>query len=174
MQTVLCRSELQKLLGHAVSHEKVHKAVNAVQTLSNLQPDNHEAMYTAEAQVNGDDGQEFGANLVFHQPARFLVDASFEDGDLWRESTNVTSSSLHGEWYDYSERTNHHPVSGTFDLEWLGNECSRIVSSSASQLPQDELAMAICRVLDSDKAGDEVKNNVNLMVILLVLKKLMF
>ncbi|GKC89958.1 hypothetical protein Tco_1150607 [Tanacetum coccineum] len=45
---------------------------------------------------------------------------------------------------------------GTFDLEWLGNECSRIVNSSASQLPQDELAMAICRVLDSDKAGDEI------------------
>ncbi|GKF02893.1 hypothetical protein Tco_0029816, partial [Tanacetum coccineum] len=113
------------------------------------------AMYTAETQVNGDDGQEFGANLVFHQPA-FLVDASFEDGDLWGKSTSVASTSLHREWYDYNERTNHHPVGGTFDLEWLGNECSRIVSSSGSQLPQDELAMAICRVLDSGKAGDEI------------------
>nr|GEV18926.1 DExH-box ATP-dependent RNA helicase DExH14 [Tanacetum cinerariifolium] len=150
------KSELQKLLGHAVSHAKVQKVVNAVQTLSNLQPDNHEAMYTAETQVNGDVDQEFGANLVFHQPARFLIDASYEDGDLWGESTNVTSTSLHREWYDYNERTNRHPVGGTFDLEWLGNECSRIVNSSASQLPQDELAMAICRVLDSDKAGDEI------------------
>ena len=131
---MLCRYELQKLLGHAVSQAKVQKVVNAAQTLSNLQPDNHKSMYSAETQVNGDDAQEFGANLVFHQPARFLVDASFEDGDLWGESTNVTSTSLHGESYDCNERTNHHPVSGTFDLEWLGNECSRIVNSSASQL----------------------------------------
>lgn len=80
---MLCRYELQKLLGHAVSQAKVQKVVNAAQTLSNLQLDNHKSMYSAETQVNGDDAQEFGANLVFHQPARFLVDASFEDGDLW-------------------------------------------------------------------------------------------
>ncbi|MFS7990260.1 hypothetical protein Hanom_Chr11g01056651 [Helianthus anomalus] len=70
---------------------------------------------------------------------------------MWGEGTNVTSTSLHGGWYDHSENTNK-----VFDLEWLRNECSRIVSGSASQLPQDELAMAICRVLESDKTGGEI------------------
>nr|XP_043640038.1 DExH-box ATP-dependent RNA helicase DExH14 [Erigeron canadensis] len=144
------KSELQKLLGHVVSDAKLQKVVNAIQSLSNLQPDNH------EIQVNGnDDGQEFGADLVFHNPSRFLVDASFE-GDLCGEFKNVTSTSLHGEWYDHSESTNRHSAVGTFDLGWLSDECSRIVNRSTSQLPQDELAMAICRVLDSDKAGDEI------------------
>lgn len=109
-------------------------------------------MSSLESQVNGkDDGQEFGANLVFHHPARFLVDVSFEDGEIWEEGTNVTSTSFHGDWHDHNENTNR-----IFDLEWLRDECSRIVNGSTSQLPQDELAMAICRVLESDKAGDEV------------------
>ncbi|KAF5781258.1 hypothetical protein HanXRQr2_Chr11g0481381 [Helianthus annuus] len=145
-------SKLQKLLGYAVSDAKLQKVVNAVQSLSSLQPDNHESKSLLERQVNGnDDGQEFGANLVFHHPARFLVDASFDDREMWGVGTNVTSTSLHGGWYDHSENTNK-----VFDLEWLRNECSRIVSGSASQLPQDKLAMAICRVLKSDKAGDEI------------------
>ncbi|KAI3673352.1 hypothetical protein L6452_39470 [Arctium lappa] len=151
------KSELQKLLGHDVPDAKLQKLVHAVESLSTLQPDNHEAMSLAESQVNGsDDSQEFGASLVFHHPTRFLVDASFEDGEMWAECTNVPSTSLHGEWYDHSESSNHHPVGGTFDLGWLRDECNRIVNGSTSQLPQDELAMAICRVLDSDKAGDEI------------------
>lgn len=125
-----------------------------MQSLSKLQPDNHKL---AENQVNAsDDCQEFGANLVFHHPARFLVDESIEDVEMWGEDSNVTSTSLHGDWYDNNEVTNHHPVGGVFDLGWLRDECNKIVKSSTSQLPQDELAMAICRVLDSDKAGDEV------------------
>nr|KAJ0203753.1 hypothetical protein LSAT_V11C500237010 [Lactuca sativa] len=148
------KSELQKLLGYSVSDTKLQKVVNAVQSLSKLQPDNHKL---AENQVNAsDDCQEFGANLVFHHPARFLVDESIEDVEMWGEDSNVTSTSLHGDWYDNNEVTNHHPVGGVFDLGWLRDECNKIVKSSTSQLPQDELAMAICRVLDSDKAGDEV------------------
>ncbi|PWA45856.1 U5 small nuclear ribonucleoprotein helicase [Artemisia annua] len=69
------KSELQKLLAHNVSIPKLQTLADAAQTLYSLQQDNS--------------GQEFGANLVFHQPARFLVNASFEDGDLWGESTNV-------------------------------------------------------------------------------------
>lgn len=128
-----------------------------MQSLSSLQPDNHKAMSLAESQVNGiDDDQEFGANLVFHQPSRFLIDSSFENVEMWGEGTNVPSISLYGEWYDNRESTNHHSAGRLFDLEWLRDECKRIVYGSTSQLPQDELAMAICRVLDSDKAGDEV------------------
>ncbi|KAK1407351.1 hypothetical protein QVD17_38965 [Tagetes erecta] len=146
------KSELQKLLGHAVSDAKLQKAVNAAQSLYNLQPEDQQSISLLESQVNGrEDGQEFGANLVFHHPARFLVDASFEDGEIWGEGTNVTSTSFHGEWHDHSENTNR-----IFDLEWLRDECSRIVNGSTSQLPEDELAMAICRVLESDKAGDEI------------------
>ncbi|CAM8905302.1 unnamed protein product [Rhodiola kirilowii] len=42
------------------------------------------------------------------------------------------------------------------DLNWLHDACGSIIKKSTSQLPCDELAMAICRVLDSHKPGDEI------------------
>ncbi|RRT57594.1 hypothetical protein BHE74_00036487 [Ensete ventricosum] len=43
----------------------------------------------------------------------------------------------------------------TINLRWLKDACDLIVKNGASQLSGDELAMALCRVLLSDKAGDE-------------------
>ena len=60
--------------------------------------------------------------------------------------------------YDCSEVTNYNSAADGkhFDLLWLRNAYDIIVKGSSLQLPQDELAMAICRVLDSEKPGDEV------------------
>ncbi|KAK1375929.1 DEAD domain-containing protein [Heracleum sosnowskyi] len=112
-----------------------------------LQPNRQEE---AESQINGtgNDDMEFGADLVFRPPARFLVDVYLEDEDLIEESTTHSNDN----------NTNYHPesVGGNFDLNWLRDACDVIVKGSSSQLPRDELAMAICRVLDSEKPGDEI------------------
>ncbi|KAL2639649.1 hypothetical protein AAZV13_06G182700 [Glycine max] len=43
-----------------------------------------------------------------------------------------------------------------FNLTWLRDACDKIVKNCNSQLSQDELAMAICRVLYSEKPGEEI------------------
>ncbi|KAK1384353.1 hypothetical protein POM88_022088 [Heracleum sosnowskyi] len=103
----------------------------------------------------GDD-MDFGVDLVFPPPARFLVDVSLEDEDLIEE--NTTHSSIPHGWYENDSNTNYHPenVGGNFDLNWLRDVCDVIVKGSSSQLRRDELAIAICRVLDSEKPGDEI------------------
>lgn len=152
-----CRVELDKLLGRVVSDASLHKVSLLAQKLLSLQPNRQEAASHSESQINGtDDEMEFGADLVFRPPARFLVDVSLEDEDLIEEST--AHSAIPQGWYENDNHTNYHPecVGGNFDLNWLRDACAVIVKGSSSQLPQDELAMAICRVLDSEKPGDVV------------------
>lgn len=150
------RFELQKLVGHAVSEAKTQKVVSLVQTLSSLQNTEDGAEYSTELSDQGNDNLEFGSDLMFQPPARFLVDVSLEDADLLVEETS-TFSNQRG-WSDYGGSADLHPSisEGNFDLEWLRGACDKIVMGSTSQLPGDELAMAICRILDSDKPGDEV------------------
>ena len=45
---------------------------------------------------------------------------------------------------------------GIVNLRWLNEACDLIVKGGGSQLSRNELAMALCRVLLSNKAGDEV------------------
>ncbi|KAA8541028.1 hypothetical protein F0562_024834 [Nyssa sinensis] len=151
--------ELQKLLGHAVPDANLQKVASLAQRLLGLQPNDPRPMLVAERQINGSsDDSEFGADLVFHPPARFLVDVSLEDGELLGEESSLPSSLLHETWYDHGSSTTFHSAvdGGNFDLRWLRDECDKIVKESTSQLSRDELAMAICRVLDSDKPGDEI------------------
>ncbi|XP_074372528.1 DExH-box ATP-dependent RNA helicase DExH14 isoform X2 [Apium graveolens] len=151
------RVELDKLLGRVVSDASLRNVSLLAQKLLSLQPNHQEAASYPESQINGTgDDMEFGADLVFRPPARFLVDVSLEDEDLIEVST-AHSSIPHG-WYGNDNNTNYHPesVKGNFDLNWLRDACDVIVKGSSSQLPRDELAMAICRVLDSEKAGDEI------------------
>uniref|UniRef100_A0A5B7ARQ6 RNA helicase n=1 Tax=Davidia involucrata TaxID=16924 RepID=A0A5B7ARQ6_DAVIN len=151
--------ELQKLLGHAVPDANLQKVASLAQRLSGLQPNDPRAMLVPERQINGSiDDLEFGADLVFKNPARFLVDVSIEDGELLGEESSVPSSLLHEGWYDHGSSTTYHSVvdARNFDLQWLRDACDTIVKESTSQLSRDELAMAICRVLDSDKPGDEI------------------
>ncbi|PQM33209.1 hypothetical protein Pyn_14185 [Prunus yedoensis var. nudiflora] len=125
--------EVQKLLGHAVSEANVRKVASLAQRLAGMQSSDKGTTLVSERPVNGThDNVEFGADLVFHAPARFLVDVSLEDGEL------LVRKALE------------------FLLHIMKDYIVAIVTKSSSQLSQDELAMAICRVLDSDKPGDEI------------------
>lgn len=148
---------MQKVVGQSVSEENMLKVASLVEKLSGLQYNEYGSVHLPELVSEGSDDLEFGADLAFQPPARFLVDNSLEDGGLLVEET-CTSSSNNERWPDYGVSANFHPSvnEGKFDLEWLRDECDKIVRESASQLPRDELAMTICRILDSDKAGDEV------------------
>ncbi|KAI8543195.1 hypothetical protein RHMOL_Rhmol08G0198900 [Rhododendron molle] len=152
--------ELQKLLDHAISDASLQKVASLAHRLSLLQSNNEiRDRFVPGNQVNGSaDDVEFGANLVFRPPARFVVDVSLEDGELWGEESALPFSLLQEGGYDCSDTTKYDSTADGkhFDLRWLRNECDKIVKGSTSQLPQDELAMAICRVLDSEKHGDEI------------------
>lgn len=154
-----CRTELQHLIGHAVSDANLWKVASSAQRLSNLQPIDHNAAFFSEIHENeSGDNIEFGADLVFRAPARFLVDGSLEDGELIGAESIAPSSSFHEGWYNHIDSTNHHSVvdGRNFNLSWLRDACDRIVGGSISQLSRDDLAMAVCRVLDSEKPGEEV------------------
>ncbi|KAK2973851.1 hypothetical protein RJ640_003259 [Escallonia rubra] len=147
--------ELQNLLGHAVLEAHIQKVSSLAQSLARLQPDDH----GQKSQVSGsDDDLEFGADLVFHPPARFLVDVSLEDDELLGEESTAPPPLLDDGWFDHGNSTNTNPAvdDGHFNLIWLRDACDKIVKESGSQLSGDELAMAICRVLDLDKPGDEI------------------
>ncbi|XP_059441040.1 DExH-box ATP-dependent RNA helicase DExH14 isoform X3 [Corylus avellana] len=151
--------ELQKLLGHVVSDANLQRVASLAQKLFGLTPSDHGPPLVSEGHVNGSGNDlEFGADLVFQSPARFLVNVSLEDGELLGEESTAPSSSFHEGWYKHNE-TRHYPSAadgGNINLSWLRDACDRIVRESSSQLSRDELAMTICRVLDSDKPGEEI------------------
>lgn len=154
-----CRLEMQKLLDHSVSDASLQKVASLAHRLSLLQSNDSTDVSVPGTQVNGSaDDVEFGANLVFRPPARFVVDVCLEDGELWGEESALPFPLLQEGGYDWNDSTKYDSTADGkhFDLRWLRNECDKIVKGSTSQLPQDELAMAICRVLDSEKHGDEV------------------
>ncbi|TXG51591.1 hypothetical protein EZV62_024115 [Acer yangbiense] len=153
------KTELQNLIGHAVSDANLRKVASLAQRLSHLQPIDHNAAFFSNSHVNGSsDDREFGADLVFQAPARFLVDGSLEDGELIDDESTAPSSSFHEGWYNHIDSTNYHSVvdGRKFNLSWLRDACDRIVRESISQLSRDDLAIAICRVLDSEKPGEEI------------------
>ncbi|KAK9021319.1 hypothetical protein V6N11_011314 [Hibiscus sabdariffa] len=150
--------ELQKVIGHGVSYANVQKVSSLAKKLSQSQPSNSGAILCSEKHVNGTDDLEFGADLVFKAPARFLVDVSLEDVELLGEESIAPSSSSFEGWHDKDGPINYHDTADgrNFNLSWLRDSCERIVRGSTSQLSRDDLAMAICRVLDSDKPGEEI------------------
>lgn len=150
--------ELQKLIGLDVSDSKLQKVASLAQRLFQFQPREHSAPLVSESHVNGSgDGLEFGADLVFRAPARFLVDGSLEVEELMEDESTVPSP-FHDGWHNHTNASNYHSGADAqnFNLSWLRNACDRIVRESNSQLSRDDLAMAICRVLDYEKPGEEV------------------
>lgn len=135
------REELQRVLGRAVSDSNLRKVVSAVQALSALQ--------TGQVCIEAsEDVAEFGADLDFRAPRRFVVDSSLED--VLGGEEIVASSSSSTTWSPQTDGGRK------FDLSWLRGECDQVVRGNASQLSRDELALAICQVLASDKPGEEV------------------
>ncbi|PHT46284.1 Activating signal cointegrator 1 complex subunit 3 [Capsicum baccatum] len=151
--------DLQKLVAYAVSDSLLSRIASLAQRLYELQ-NNHPGIETAslpEMSNGTTDEVEFGSDLVFRPPARFLIDVSLEDSDFSVEQDSAPSSS-HESQYDHGAFSNYRESvsGGKFDLSWVRDACDKIVGGSTSQLPRDELAMAICRVLDSEKPGDEI------------------
>lgn len=152
---------MQKVVGHTLLDANILKVSLLVERLSALQYNELGSDCLPDLTSEGSEDVEFGADLAFQPPARFLVDVSLENGDIFMEETG-TSSSNHEGWpinggSGYSPANSNLSVgAGTYDLEWLRDACGRIVNTSTSQLPRDELAMIICRILDSEKPGDEV------------------
>ncbi|KAK1273205.1 hypothetical protein QJS04_geneDACA008017 [Acorus gramineus] len=147
------KCDLQRLLGYSFSDSNLKKAASLAQRLFSLQSNSHEASITQSEQVErwGDTACEFGNDLPFQDPARFLVDISLENGFL--DETPVPSISLYDEHRNHFESTDRDKQ--LINLRWLKNSCDMIVKRGGSQLSGDELALALCQVLESNKtAGD--------------------
>lgn len=147
---------MRKFVGHDIPDAKVHKVASLVRRLSGLQNNGQGTVYVPERNDGLADAQEFGADLPFLPPARFLVDNALDGSEFL---VNEVFASPHDR--ESSQQFNHSNVHSqvngrTFDLVWLRSACGEIVNGNVSQLSQDELAMAICRILDSEKPGEEV------------------
>lgn len=148
--------ELQKLVGRTVTDAKLRQVASLAQRLLNLQPSNKNSAISFERNLDANEDLEFGADLFFQAPARFLVDVSLDDGDMMDFESTV-SLEFHKEQYGHNVPTDHSVVNREkFNLTWLRDACDKIVKNCNSQLSQDELAMAICRVLYSEKPGEEI------------------
>ncbi|QCE13990.1 P-loop containing nucleoside triphosphate hydrolase [Vigna unguiculata] len=148
--------ELQKLIGHTLADAKLRQVASLAQRLLNLQPLNKMSAISFESNLNADEDLEFGADLFFQAPARFLVDVSLDEGDMMDFESTVPLE-FHNEQYGHTSAADHSIVDGEkFNLAWIRDACDKIVRNCNSQLSQDELAMAICRVLNSEKPGEEI------------------
>ncbi|OWM65237.1 hypothetical protein CDL15_Pgr008827 [Punica granatum] len=156
----LKKVELEKIVGHAVSVAHVQKVASHAQRLSVLQPGDHGIAINSKEQVNGYSSDvEFGADLAFHAPSRFLIDVALEDVDLLgiEASASQSLASFHHGWYEDGDSKYNQLADGrSYDLSWLRDVCDVLARDSSSALSGDELAMTICRVLDSDKPGEEI------------------
>lgn len=145
-----------KFVGHDIPDAKVHKVASLVKRLSGLQNNGQGTVYVPERNDGLADDQEFGADLPFVPPGRFLVDIPL-DGSEFLVSEVFASPHDRESYQQFNHSNVHSQVNGrTFDLVWLRSACGEIVNGNVSQLSQDELAMAICRILDSEKPGEEV------------------
>lgn len=163
-----CRVELEKIVGHPISVAYVQKAASQARRLYLSQPVDHGVAISSKEQVNGlNDDVEFGADIMFHAPSRFLIDVPLEDVDLVGEeaSASQSSASFHYGWYeDGNTKYNQMADDKSYNLSWLRDLCEVLVRDNSSALSRDELAMTICRVLDSDKPGEEVLKFSNLFL----------
>ncbi|KAL2935464.1 DExH-box ATP-dependent RNA helicase DExH14, partial [Bienertia sinuspersici] len=150
------KSELLKVLGHAVSDGSLQKVTQLAQRLCSLQPCNNTAIPKLNENF-ADNDVEFGFNLDFRPPSRFLLDVPLEDDQFLGLEDLAPSTSLYNNWSASDAVDNHFPNGGVkYDLKWLRDSCDLIVQGSGSQLTRDEVAMTICRVLDSEKPGEEI------------------
>ncbi|CAN0876921.1 DExH-box ATP-dependent RNA helicase DExH14 [Linum grandiflorum] len=152
------KSELEHIIGHAIPNDSLQKVAALAERLSGLQSSNYGAAFALGSRRDGSENDlEFGTDLLFQAPARFLVDVTLDDGELLGEESTASSSMSHEILHDHRDHAhNHSNFGGNFNLSWLRNACDRIASESTSQLSRDDLAMAICRVLDSGRPGEEI------------------
>ncbi|KAL1337994.1 DExH-box ATP-dependent RNA helicase DExH14 [Arachis hypogaea] len=147
--------ELQKLVGHAIADTKLRHVASLAQNLLNLQPSNKCPALSSERNLDDNEDLEFGADFVFQAPTRFLVDVSFDNVDMM-DFRSTLPVSFHEEQYALTIPTDQSVDAEKFNLTWLREACDKIARNSNSQISRDELAMAICRVLNSEKPGEEI------------------
>lgn len=154
------RAQLQRLVGHSITDAGLQRVSALANILFTLQHNGPDAAVAQEKMIDGHQQNdfEFGFDITFHAPARFLLDVPMENGISVAGDSYTDYDILHEE-HDYHmesapQRLNHER--GTVNLRWLKDACDLIVKGGGSPLSGDELAMALCRVLLSDKAGDEI------------------
>jgi activating signal cointegrator complex subunit 3 len=152
---------LESVVGYTVQDSIVKKIAQLAQKLGSLQQTSiHGFVHGTVEAAEENDRSEFGADFDFKPPGRFIFDVSLDD-DLVLESDGSISKPFEKEQYDASFKSSIHDsaaIKASMSLRWLKDQCALITRSGGSMLSGDELAMALCRVLISSKAGDEVFN----------------
>ncbi|CAL9109847.1 unnamed protein product [Musa acuminata var. zebrina] len=152
--------ELQRLVGYNIQDTVLLKVASLAQRIYALQNTSSEAVIGQNlgADEHGDNRGEFGSNLSFHAPSRFIVDVPLENGASLTSDFQFKTASFDANRNGHMAYIDHNLTTDlkTINLRWLKDACDLIVKNGASQLSGDELAMALCRVLLSDKAGDEI------------------
>ncbi|CAM8907106.1 unnamed protein product [Rhodiola kirilowii] len=144
---------LQKVLGVPISDSNLQKVATVAHNVFKLQPDDQRTSLGVDVYATeSDENIEFGWDIPFREPGRFLVDMSLVDVNQLLEEAAPRNDSN----YVSEQQFNTIVDKASVDLNWLHDACDSIIKKSTSQLPCDELAMAICRVLDSHKPGDEI------------------
>jgi activating signal cointegrator complex subunit 3 len=144
-------------VGYSVQDSVSKKLAQLAQKLRSLQRVNIQESVQEDAKgADGDDAAEFGAGFDFKAPSRFVIDVALDD-DLPLGSGGLGSYELEQrDACGTSTSFSSNAVGGSVNLRWLKDQCDLIATSGGSMLSGDELAMALCRVLRSNKAGDEV------------------
>lgn len=158
---IICRGELLKVIGYHVSDVSLRKAAVLAQELHTLQyRDGTPIIHDVKSSDFFDDSYEFGADLAFHAPSRFVVDISVVNGLPSCDECYMPHAPLHvndEEKNSYTFANCSARERSKVNLRWLKDVCEPIVKQGGSLLSGDELAMALCRVIESAKTGDEVK-----------------
>ncbi|XP_074592624.1 DExH-box ATP-dependent RNA helicase DExH14 isoform X2 [Curcuma longa] len=152
--------ELQRLIGYNIEDAILQKMASLVQRLYALQHTPNNALVAQEIGADGcgDSTIEFGSELSFQVPSRFVLDAPLENVTPL-SSDFLPTSTFDDNHHSRTHFANHNSTTDqrTGSLKWLKDACDMIVQhDGASQISGDELAMALCRVLLSNKAGDEI------------------
>ncbi|KAK3150861.1 hypothetical protein QOZ80_3AG0238710 [Eleusine coracana subsp. coracana] len=154
------RNELENLVGYSVQDSILKKIAQLAHKLGSLQRTNtHELNVHRKAEgAEENDRSEFGADFDFKPPTRFIVDVPLDEDLLLESGQSSTKSFEKGQYAAFGTSSIHDSaaVKGSMSLRWLQDQCALITRSGGSILSGDELAMALCRVLISNKAGDEI------------------
>ncbi|XP_028753755.1 DExH-box ATP-dependent RNA helicase DExH14 [Neltuma alba] len=143
--------ELRKLHGYTVADATLRQVASLAQTLLKVQPSNN-----IERNLDASEDLEFGADFNFVAPARFLIDVTLDIEDMMDYKGTAPLAVQEGHYSHVGPTDDPVVDRAKFNLSWLRDACDKIVRNSISQLSRDELAMTICRVLDSEKPGEEI------------------
>ncbi|KAG0487188.1 hypothetical protein HPP92_009283 [Vanilla planifolia] len=151
------KPELQSLVGYTVPDSSLHKVAELAHRLYMLQCEGHDIAHmqtqTEILDGCGDKFPEFGSDITFQVPARFLVETYLENGvsrdDFVNSTPNDGKHLMHA----------HRPLKSGRDvvnLRMLKDACEEIFNQGNTELSGDDLAMTLSRILLSNKAGDEI------------------